>query len=313
LPLDVLQSGWLGFPGATEGQITAAESRLGIENFPPSYRQFLAFTNGWLNTGTFIDHLWSTEEVDWLQVRNADLIEIYSTNLDPVLPNQRYFNYDDDEAASYIRAEHLKTALEISDMGDSALYILNPKVVDADGEWEAWFYASWLPGFRRYPSFWALMQAEYQSFRQLDTQENIRYYPQKTAASLRDKLPGLVQELQRSADEIAQSQQPTGGLQPYTMLTSGYNTGYIEALRDAAQRVQTLMEDNTDESTLLSGLHQLSTTLGREAQALQPKMSTQDILWAAFNLSRTNEIMGNGGAHAGKQKAAGIIEWFLHG
>ena len=50
---------------------------------------------------------------------------------------------------------------------DSAIYLLNPKVVTPDGEWEAWFFANWLPGAARYRSFVELMQAEYRSFRQL--------------------------------------------------------------------------------------------------------------------------------------------------
>src|SRR5262249_28866812 len=31
--------------------------------------------------------------------------------------------------------------------------LLNPMVVWPDGEWEAWFFANWLPGAARYPSF----------------------------------------------------------------------------------------------------------------------------------------------------------------
>jgi hypothetical protein len=54
-----------------------------------------------------------------------------------------------------------QTVLEISDWGDSAIYLLNPQVVTVDGEWEAWFYAPWNIVPARYRSFWDLMQAEF--------------------------------------------------------------------------------------------------------------------------------------------------------
>jgi hypothetical protein len=39
LPADVLRSGWLGYAGATEQQLSDAEARLG-RTLPPSYRAF---------------------------------------------------------------------------------------------------------------------------------------------------------------------------------------------------------------------------------------------------------------------------------
>ena len=74
-------SGWLGYLGAKEEQIAAAEEHLG-QRLPPSYRAFLQVSNGWRNAGPFIDRLWSTEEVDWFVTRNQDWIEqslIYDT------------------------------------------------------------------------------------------------------------------------------------------------------------------------------------------------------------------------------------------
>jgi hypothetical protein len=37
-PLDVIDSGWLGYPGATDDQIASAEQRLG-RSLPPSYAE----------------------------------------------------------------------------------------------------------------------------------------------------------------------------------------------------------------------------------------------------------------------------------
>lgn len=54
--------------------------------------------------------------------------------------------------------------MEISDLGDSAIYLLNPLAISPEGEWEAWFFANWNPGAVRYRSFWELILAEYESF-----------------------------------------------------------------------------------------------------------------------------------------------------
>jgi hypothetical protein len=160
-PPEVAAAGWLGYPGATEAQLAAAEARLGAR-LPPSYRRFLAVTNGWRHTGTFIDRLWPAEEIAWFRERNQDWIDAYT------VPARG----DEHEPASF--AAGLRAALEVSDVGDAAIYLLNPLVVGADGEWEAWFFANWVPGERRYPSFRALMQDEYGSFKRLAEQRRQR-------------------------------------------------------------------------------------------------------------------------------------------
>jgi hypothetical protein len=166
LPPEVIASGWLGFPGATEEQLQRAESRLGVQ-LPPSYRQFLATTNGWRMTGTFIYRLWSTEEVDWFRVRNQDWIDAYTESETVPIPDNQYFVYGPGQDSVWIRTEYLPGMLEISDTGQEAIYLLNPNIVTPEGEWEAWFFGNWLPGADRYRSFWDLMQAEYATFRRL--------------------------------------------------------------------------------------------------------------------------------------------------
>ena len=42
----------------------------------------------------------------------------------------------------------LPAALEISDWGDAAHYVLHPGAIRPDGEWEAAFFANWSPGAR---------------------------------------------------------------------------------------------------------------------------------------------------------------------
>jgi hypothetical protein len=54
--------------------------------------------------------------------------------------------------------------LQISAVGDSAVYLLNPLIVGPDGVWQAWFFSNWNPGANRYPSFQEIMVAERKDF-----------------------------------------------------------------------------------------------------------------------------------------------------
>ncbi|MDJ0693014.1 MAG: SMI1/KNR4 family protein [Mastigocoleus sp. MO_167.B18] len=184
LPIEVIDSGWLGYPGATEEQLSHAEVRLEV-TLPPSYRAFLKVTNGWRQTTPFIHRLWSTEEIGWFSRRHQDWINAFIDRYlkqqypdnsingwdTPIPPttDAEYFVYSDTQDCRKLRVDYLQTALEISDKGDSAIYLLNPQVITEDGEWEAWFFGDWLPGADRYRSFCEMMQAEYENF--LDLKE----------------------------------------------------------------------------------------------------------------------------------------------
>src|SRR6266542_2885211 len=78
LPEEVKRAGWLGVPPATAGQIDQAEARLGMA-LPPSYRAFLAVTNGWRCTGFGASPgpVWPIEDVDWYRARHQDLIDAW--------------------------------------------------------------------------------------------------------------------------------------------------------------------------------------------------------------------------------------------
>lgn len=182
LPPAVIESKWLGYPSATEEQIARAEARLGMA-LPPSYREFLKVTNGWRQTTPFIYRLWSTEDIEWFSVRHQDWISTFverygnsSLNLDlsgngrlvtPSISDTDYLIYGDEQDCSKLRVEYLHKVLEISDIGESTVYLLNPQVMTEDGEWEAWFFGDWLPGADRYRSFQEMMLAEYENFLEL--------------------------------------------------------------------------------------------------------------------------------------------------
>ena len=161
LPEEIKSSGWLGCPGATTKQIEMLEMRLGVK-LPPSYHAFLSTSNGWKMT-PFVRRIWSTEQVAWFHVRNQAWIDSYlaSSAKSTSLPNAVSVTYDHQQTSTTIYIDHVQYTLEVSDKGDRAIYLLNPKVVADSGEWEAWFFADWLPSPKRYPSFWDLMEGEY--------------------------------------------------------------------------------------------------------------------------------------------------------
>ncbi len=166
ISVDVRRSQWLGYAGATAEQIQGLEARLS-RPLPPSYRAFLLTSNGWRQTGPFIDRLYAAGEVDWFRNRYADWIEAWTggpghllSMSPPSVPDGEYFVYGAGQDPVKGRFEYLNDALAISPEGDSAIYLLNPRVVSAGGEWEAWFFANWLPGAARYRSFQEMMVAE---------------------------------------------------------------------------------------------------------------------------------------------------------
>lgn len=171
LPEDVVASGWLGYSGASEAEIAALEKRLRMR-LPPSYRTFLAETNGWRQCGSFIYKLWSCTEVRRFRERNQDWIDAYvhpdwgdeEAPEPPPISDEEYLVYGKKQDSCRFRTEYLQTALEISDRGDSAILLLNPKIIGEDGEWEAWLFANWMPGAKRYRSFRELMEADHRSF-----------------------------------------------------------------------------------------------------------------------------------------------------
>ncbi|MCY2952989.1 MAG: HEAT repeat domain-containing protein [Planctomycetota bacterium] len=151
---------WLGFAPATEGDLMELEQRLGVI-LPPSYRAFLLTSNGWRRTTRFIDRIRPTQEVNWFRVENEQWVEVYSDSGSP-LADEEYYDYGEDGAPDH-RNGHMPSLLQISDV-DDGVYLLNPEGVTPDGEWEAWFFANWVPGAKRYPSFAHLMLHEYRSF-----------------------------------------------------------------------------------------------------------------------------------------------------
>jgi hypothetical protein len=147
----------LGFPGATDAQIAATKARLGV-SLPSSYSEFLKATNGLRQPFDYVaacgGDFWPVADIGWFSARNAEWIEAYGV-LDEALEATGVTSFVDE----------LRGTLELSHDGDAAVYLLNPRVLTADGEWEAWFFSNWSPGATRFPSFAEMMHARYREFR----------------------------------------------------------------------------------------------------------------------------------------------------
>ena len=156
----VLEGGWLGAPAADEVQVGALEARLGTR-LPPSYRAFLRASNGFLQPGMIVPRLLPTDEVRWLRDSDPDTIPSWTQGLEQAAAAGSTDSFE----------RYLPTALQVSarERVGTAMYLLNPQVVSADGEWEAFYFAHWIPGANRFPSFWALMQSEQETLRSRET------------------------------------------------------------------------------------------------------------------------------------------------
>jgi len=151
---------WPGSPGTSKEKLIATEARLKV-TLPPSYRAFLTATNGWaLALPPTLPGLRAVEGIKWFRKEHKDWVDAYQMSNEPLAIMERdYFNYA--EPCAEFDAKHLGQALCITDIGDDAVVLLNPMVVWPDGEWEAWFFANWVPGAIRYRSFADWMRHEF--------------------------------------------------------------------------------------------------------------------------------------------------------
>ncbi len=130
------------------------EARLGV-SLPETYKGFLRCSNGFSGFGMNPLHLRPVEEIDWFAAEQQDWIDIWTDAHagGPTVPDEDYFVYGDAQDCVNLRVAYLRSALQISDVSEGAVYLLNPQVKSDTGEWEAWFFANWLPGAARFRSF----------------------------------------------------------------------------------------------------------------------------------------------------------------
>ncbi|MFF4015046.1 SMI1/KNR4 family protein [Streptomyces sp. NPDC001843] len=143
----------LGRPGADEAAIAAAEERLG-RRLPPSYREFLAVSDGWhVEQTAGVYQLGGAADIDWFRDPHG-MTPLYEENLG-----------DHPREEDVLLAGMWQRALRLETDSDMSYALLDPGDRDQDGEWALYVYKGWsgeLPD--RYPSFRAYMEAMYRGF-----------------------------------------------------------------------------------------------------------------------------------------------------
>lgn len=142
----------LGFPPADEERITALERRLGAR-LPPSYRSFLAVSDGWRPAGIAVYLMGTTEGVHW-HGDPMTMREMYESNLTATSP-----------AREVLMAGMWSRALQLSLDSDMTDVLLDPGDVNAEGEWALYVYRGYSGEYPdRYESFGAFMRSVYAGF-----------------------------------------------------------------------------------------------------------------------------------------------------
>jgi HEAT repeat protein len=168
---------------ASKAAIDVLEARLGVE-LPPSYRAFLAHSDGahafpgwgvvrWGGSTEPSIGLLPAASVGWLRDLDpglanwlGDLAPDDGTdawghpNFDSRSPERDYLVADGTNDPVDAKGGQLAYALAVSVNVDGYTTLLDPMVVDADGEWEAWEFGTKLPGAQRHSSFAALLEAD---------------------------------------------------------------------------------------------------------------------------------------------------------
>ncbi|MET8953762.1 SMI1/KNR4 family protein [Streptomyces sp. NPDC004393] len=202
-----LRRRWLGFPAATEERIVALEERLG-HRLPPSYRTFLAVSDGWRHAGGFVWLLAGTDQARWHH-DEAGLSEYFPGELD-----------DDPTPEDELLAGMWERALQLDVESDGLYVLLDPGDVDDDGEWAVYCWAGWHASPpQRYPSFGAFMEAMYREFHSLEmsrseragrvfVNETTRALDASVEAARRDALGGRYEPASAALAEAASFGRP---------------------------------------------------------------------------------------------------------
>jgi SMI1 / KNR4 family (SUKH-1) len=150
---------WLGADPASEAAIARVETRL-ARRLPPSYRAFLQTSDGFGPVSELIPGLRPVERIEWFRVENEEWLKSWleaAANV-PDEPDADYFQYGDYQGRE--RPRYLTNALQISDVFDGGVILLVPDVIDEQGEWETWDFASWRAGASRFPNFREFMEED---------------------------------------------------------------------------------------------------------------------------------------------------------
>ncbi|WAL99308.1 SMI1/KNR4 family protein [Streptomyces sp. Je 1-369] len=197
---------WLGFPPASEERIVAMEQRLGIR-MPPSYREFLAVSDGWQHAGGFVTLLAGTAEARWHNDESglADMFEEY---------------LDEDSGPDERRdAEIWRRGLQLDVESDATYVLLDPEDVDEDGEWAVYTWAGWRAApperFANFGEFMRDMHREFHSLRSASAEgepdfvnDTTRELDALVEQALLDALRGDWERAEKALDEAKEYGRP---------------------------------------------------------------------------------------------------------
>lgn len=140
---------WPLKPPATVQMVDALEERLGV-SLPPSYREFLLFSNGTseLDADEFatIPHLSPCGQVGWLPDVDPFLLELTADLREEYQDHEEHQGHEPATTTPWGDPDSmpcdacLPKTLVIGQGPDSQLVLLDPTMVDDAGEWECWEY-----------------------------------------------------------------------------------------------------------------------------------------------------------------------------
>ncbi|MFD7031018.1 SMI1/KNR4 family protein [Streptomyces sp. NPDC059917] len=184
---------WLGFPPAAEERIAAMEERLG-RRMPPSYREFLAVSDGWRHAGGFVWRLAGTARARWHD-NASGLAEVFEAYLDK------------DAGAERRREAGLwRRGLQLDVESDATRVLMDPEDVDENGEWAVYTWAGWRAAPpERYADFGAFMRDMHREFHSLRARpaEGEPEFANETTRELDALVNGARQEALRGGWERA--------------------------------------------------------------------------------------------------------------
>jgi hypothetical protein len=137
---------------------------------PKSYLDFVQATGGkgWAMPGDkkrYGDNslaIGTIGDVGLLKKRDRLTWKAWTDNpLNRTIPDRDYYNYSSSQQAGLFRDQYLGALVYAGNLGHGAVLALNPLEQTREGEWEAWYLSTKLPGALRYRSFAELMQRMY--------------------------------------------------------------------------------------------------------------------------------------------------------
>ncbi|MEN0051880.1 MAG: SMI1/KNR4 family protein, partial [Bacteroidota bacterium] len=131
VPSEMIEEVWLGYPGATNEEISAAENRLGL-TLPPSYKNFLNITNGWQVFDSLFGGLCPIQEVEYYATKHQDLIDAWNHGVEmggglTPISDEEYFVYGSLQESAVFRQEYLQSAIKIGGDENNGTILLNPE------------------------------------------------------------------------------------------------------------------------------------------------------------------------------------------